>query len=162
MNVPEKIVARVTTPAGEGVPGIIVEMKVRAGHKNPYHIRFHATNDAGEAELTRGDFVGQFTDHWEEGLMDYDGSPETAAPVVEVSLFDPTWSITNRKLALAWPLFAHERTKWRTRDEEYAQRIACRNLDFVSEVQEINLEEESAIHMVVHPRREPAGRELVP
>lgn len=73
------------------------------------------------------DFRGQFDDHFEEALMDYDGSFETASSVAAVSLFDPTWSLQNRQLGLAWPLVKNERKKWRSRAEQYEHSITCRN-----------------------------------
>jgi hypothetical protein len=88
-------------------------------------------------------------DHFEEALMDYNGSIESAEPMVEVFLFDPTWSINNKKLALAYPLFKHEATKWKTRKEEYHNRITCRNLEFFASPLEIDLENTNPIELKV-------------
>src|SRR5574340_929229 len=101
MNLPEQLVLRVEAAGNNDLSGIIVQMKVRAGRKNPYFIYFPKTDLDGVARLSREDFVGQFKDHWEIGLMDYNGTPESADPAVEVSLFNPSWLIKNRKLALA-------------------------------------------------------------
>jgi hypothetical protein len=132
MNVPKRITVHVTSDEGADVSGIIVQMTVTTGQKNPYHIYFPKTDATGIATLTRGDFIGQFKDHWESGLMDHAGRVETADSRVFIELYDPSWSIANRKLALAWPLLKHQRTKWSSREEEYQSRVTSRNRDFVA------------------------------
>ncbi|HEX7190120.1 MAG TPA: hypothetical protein VF381_00985 [Thermoanaerobaculia bacterium] len=112
--------------------GLIVELTVTTGRKNPYHIDFPKTDASGLAILTRADFIGQFTDHWESGLMDHSGTPESADSTVRVALYDPSWSLANRDAALAWPLLTHERTKWSSRDEQYRYRTSSRNLEFLA------------------------------
>lgn len=149
MNVPESITAHVVTPDGDGVERVVLELEVRAGRKNPYHIHFPATDRHGKAELLHDDFIGQFEDHWEAGLMDHDRTLETAASVVEVRLFDPTWLRANRNLALAWPLFKHEQKKWRSREEEYLYRSSCRNSEFTGRAQLVDLEHTAAIRFVI-------------
>ena len=140
MKIPELIVTQLRCSEQVDLGDVIIQILVRAGRKNPYRILFPKTDRSGRTELSRADFVGQFRDHWQEGLMDYDGSPETADPVVEVSLFDPSWLLQNRRLALAWPLLKHERTKWSSRKEEYKYRISCRNEQFSGTIISVNLE----------------------
>ena len=152
MLVPEKIVVRIKSNSAVPVADLIVHLRVQAGTKNPYFILFPKTNAHGTAELTRDDFVGQFKDHWESGLMDYNGSLESASPQVEAALFDPTWSIENRRLAMAWPLLAHERTKWSSRQEEYEYRVSSRNLAFSLTPTIVDLEGTPTIDLIVHPR----------
>ena len=152
MNVPEKITVQLQSQSVDDLSGIIVELKVIAGRKNPYFIRFPKTDSFGRAAIGRDDFIGQFKDHWEMGLMDYDGSVESASPVVEASLFDPNWSINNPKLALAWPLLAHERAKWSSREQEYASRISCRNPLFAAETARVDLSESPQISLQIEPR----------
>lgn len=113
MNVPNRITVHVTSDEEADLSGIIVEMSVTTGQKSPYRIYFPKTDTTGAATLTRNDFVGQFKDHWESGLMDHAGTTESADPRVRVSLYDPSWSIANRQLALAWPLMKHERSNGR-------------------------------------------------
>jgi hypothetical protein len=130
MIVPERIIVRVTCDYNADLSGLIVRMTVTAGLKTPYRILFPKTDGQGVAVLTRDDFVGQFKDHWEAGLMDHSGTPETASATVEVDLYDPSWSVKNRDMALAWPLLDHERTKWLSRTDEYSHRVSSRNLEF--------------------------------
>jgi len=125
--------------------GIIVELTVTTGLKNPYHIYFPKTDSRGIATLTSDDFVGQFTDHWEAGLMDHSGTIDTAESTVRVGLYDPSWSVDNRDAALAWPLLKHERTKWSSRDEEYRYRTSSRNSEFSASPITIDLEKRSSI-----------------
>ena len=149
MKVPEKITIQLVPDSPGDLDDLIVLLKVKSGTKNQYYIQFPKTNSQGVAELTREDFVGQFLDHFEEALMDYNGTIESAEPIVEISLFDPTWSINNEKLALAYPLFKHEATKWKTRKEEYNNRINCRNLEFSANPLEIDIENTNPINFKV-------------
>jgi len=132
MKVPEVIILQVKSSGSVSVGELIVQLKVLAGRKNPYFIHFPKTDSAGHAQLTREDFIGQFKDHWESGLMDYAGTPESAAPTVDVSLFDPSWLIENRSLAMAWPLLTHEKTKWKSKNEQYRYKASCRNPEYQS------------------------------
>jgi hypothetical protein len=59
-----------------------------AGDKNPYGIFFPKTDGIGQTRLTAEDIKGQFTDHWEEALMDYNGSIEDANELVTIRLWD--------------------------------------------------------------------------
>lgn len=141
MNVPNRVAVHVISDDGVGVGGIIVQMMVMTGRKNPYHIYFPKTDTSGMATLTRDDFIGQFKDHWESGLMDHVGTPESADSRVIVSLYDDSWSIANREFALAWPLLKHERAKWSSREEEYQSRVSSRNRDFVATPITVDLHE---------------------
>ena len=132
--------------------GFIVELTVTAGRKNPYRIYFPKTDCSGVATLTRDDFVGQFKDHWEAGLMDHTGTPETADSLVRVGLYDPQWSISNPDAALAWPLLTHERTKWSSREEQYRYRTSSRNAEFVAPPIDVDLEKTNDIVLPVERR----------
>ncbi|HUR83547.1 MAG TPA: hypothetical protein VM733_22515 [Thermoanaerobaculia bacterium] len=131
MKTPEQIRVRIECPDEDDLSGIIVEMLVHAGGKNAYRIYFPKTNTLGVTTLTREDFNGQFKDHWEGGVMDHEGTLDTADPVVSFGLYNATWSIENRDAALAWPLLTHERTRWFSREEQYFYRTSTRNKDFV-------------------------------
>jgi hypothetical protein len=131
MNIPEHITARVANSDETDLSGLIVELMVTTGRKNPYRIYFPKSDVSGLATLTRDDFIGQFTDHWEAGLMDHTGTPESADSTVRVALYDPSWSLENRDAALAWPLLKHERTKWSSREEQYRYRTSSRNPEFL-------------------------------
>lgn len=132
MNVPKRITVQLTSDEEADLSGMIVKMVVTTGQKNPYLILFPKTDRAGTATLTRIDFIGQFKDHWESALMDHAGTPASADSRVRVSLYDPSWSIANRQLALTWPLLKHQRTKWSSREEEYQWRVSSRNSAFIA------------------------------
>jgi hypothetical protein len=152
MKVPERVTVRVSCDGASDLSCLIVELTVSAGRKNPYRIYFPQTDRSGVTTLTRDDFIGQFQDHWEAGIMDYDGSPETAAPLVRVSLYDPSWALRDPAAALAWPLLPHERTKWSSREQEYKHRTSTRNADFVASSVMVDLEETSDIVLTVRRR----------
>jgi hypothetical protein len=149
MNVPELITVRIVSSEDLDLSGIIVELTVTAGKKNPYHIYFPKTDRSGAATLTREDFIGQFEDHWESGLMDHGGAPESAESYVQVSLYDPSWSRANPKLALAWPLLKNERKKWLSREEEYESRISSRNGEFSASTMLVDLHQTQDIVLPV-------------
>lgn len=149
MKLPHKIKVILESDKDADLRDIIVQLKVRAGNKNPYYIYFPKTNRSGASTLTQEDFIGQFKDHWEKGLMDYNGDINSANPNLEVSIFDPTWLLKNRKLALAWPLLKYEEIKWRTRKEQYEYMIGCKNKDFKGTPIMINLEKESEFKMSI-------------
>jgi hypothetical protein len=141
MHVPDAITVHVISDEGADESGIIVQMTVTTGQKNPYYVYFPKTDNAGIATLTRDDFISQFMDHWESELMDHVGTPESADSRALVSLYDPSWSIANRESALAWPLLKHERSKWSSREEEYQSRVSSRNLDFTATPMTVDLHE---------------------
>jgi hypothetical protein len=149
MNVPERMTVRVVSTDDSDLSGIIVELTVTTGRKNPYRIYFPKTDSSGAASLMRDDFIGQFTDHWEAGLMDHSGTPESADSTVRVGIYDPSWSLENRDAALAWPLLTHERSKWSSRDEQYRYRTSSRNLEFIASPIMVDLERSSDIVLPV-------------
>ena len=145
MKLPEDIVLKIEANGNNDLSGVIVQMKVKAGRKNPYFICFPKTDRDGLARLSKRDFVGQFKDHWEMGLMDYNGTPEDADPEVEVSLFDPSWLIENKKLALAWPLLEHEKQRWASREQQYNYMVNNKNSRFSCDPISVNLEKKQKI-----------------
>jgi hypothetical protein len=153
MNIPETIFAQVSCKSCTDLGDIIIQLKVKAGRKNPYYIYFPKTESSGKTSLTRDDFIGQFKDHWEMGLMDYDGTPETANSVVEFTLFDPTWLVENKKLALVWPLLNHEKTKWKNRGQQYTFMTNCRNLEFKCRSIKVDLTKTDQIKLEIYRKR---------
>lgn len=149
MKIPERMTVHVVRTDDADLSGIIVELTVTAGRKNPYRIYFPKTDSSGVAVLMRDDFIGQFTDHWEAGLMDHNGTPESADSTVRVGIYDPSWSMENRDAALAWPLLSHERTKWSSRDEQYRYRTSSRNPEFLVSPIMVDLERSSDIVLQV-------------
>ena len=130
MDIPLRL--ELTLVSNEAMPpaGLIVGMRVSAGTKNPYHILFPKTDAAGRTALDKSEVVGQFKDHWEEGLMDFNGSIESAAQAVTFFLFDVRDFKANLKTALAWPLLAHEKTTWASRTEKAEYLLSCRNAKY--------------------------------
>src|SRR5690606_42082787 len=106
---------------------IIVGMRVSAGTKNPYHIFFPKTDASGRTALDKAAVVGQFKDHWEEGLMDFNGILESAPQAATFFLFNVRDFKANLKMALAWPLLAYEKTAWGSRVEKADYFLPCRN-----------------------------------
>jgi len=140
MNLPEDIELKIDADSNKDLSGVIVQMKVKAGRKNPYFIYFPKTGPDGVARLSKKEFVGQFKDHWEMGLMDYNGTPEDADPGVEVALFGPSWLIENKKLALAWPLLEHEKQRWASREQQYNYMVNNNNNHYSCDTISVNLE----------------------
>lgn len=147
MNIPGRVTVHVIGTGYGDLRGIIVELIVTTGRKNPYRIYFPKTDSLGVATLTRDDFIGQFTDHWEAGMMDHSGTPESAESTVRVGLYDPSWSLETRDAALAWPLLKHERTKWSSREEEYRYRTSSRNPELLASPTPVDLEKTSDIFL---------------
>lgn len=145
MNLPEDIVLAIATNGNKDLFGVTVQMTVKAGRKNPYVIYFPKTDSDGVARLSKQEFVGQFKDHWKIGAMDYDGTPENADPEVEISLFDRSWLIENRELALVWPLLDHEKKHWASREQQYEYMVNNKNSHFSCETILVNLEKTQKI-----------------
>ena len=110
--------------------GLIFAMDVFAGHKNPYVIYFPKTSSAGIATLSAADIRGQFRDCQESGMMDYDGTIESADQHVRLHLLDLAALRKNIAALRALPLLPHERTRWRSRDEQIEYALCCRNAEF--------------------------------
>jgi len=150
MNGPAEIKVVVDDGAsGAPVKDAIVELTVRAGRKNPCHICFPKTDGAGSARITRDDFIGRFEDHWEAGLMDYDGSVVSASPVVLVTLFDDVRMRADERLVLAWPLLKHEAKKWKSRREAFDYFASCSNAQLRAASRSVDLHASSTIHFPV-------------
>ncbi len=152
MQVPDVLTVHISTDRSADLSGIIVVLTVSSGRKNPFRILIPKTDARGEAQLSRADFLGQFDDHRNTFPMDYDGAIESASSTVEVSLFDPTWSLEHRSEALAWPLAEHERGKWSSREQEYEARTSCRNLLFSALPVTVDLRHTSVVDLPVEAR----------
>ena len=131
MILPQRIALQATR--GDGVPalGLIFQMNLTTGQKNPYHILFPKTDVAGATELAAEDVRGQFSDHWQAGLMDYSGTIEEASQQVQMQLFDVAGLRDRVNLALAWPLLRHESRIWTSRQEKVDYLLSCRNNEFL-------------------------------
>jgi hypothetical protein len=127
MTLPPEIELKARCAEAPDLSDIVFEMQITAGSKNPYTILFPKTDVSGHTRLTAEEIKGQFTDHWEMALMDYNGSLEEAVEVVTVHLFDLAPLRQHHTDALAWPLFTHERLHWKSREERLDYLLSCRN-----------------------------------
>ena len=153
MDLPDIITIQVSDPSGQPVPGIIVQLTVKSGNRNTYQILSPMTGRDGLAQITKPEFTGQFEDHWEMGLMDYNGTVESASPEVQVGLFDPTWHMANPEACLAWPLFKNEQARWASRQKQYEALVSCANLQYRAEPTPVNLETQNKISFAVSKPR---------
>ena len=149
MTLPPVIEIKVDCPEGCDLLGLIFQMRVTAGTKNLYYIYFPKTSADGTARLTAEDFRGQFTDHWEMGLMDYNGTVETAGDLVGIELFDPRQMEKESGQLSHWPLLKHERTVWKSRQEMIDYFLSCRNGEFYFFEQSARIPSEGAIRLTV-------------
>jgi hypothetical protein len=130
MKLPPQIELRAKCSEAADLSDIIFEMQVTAGSKNPYRILFPKTARDGRTQLSAADVRGQFTDHSEMALMDYNGSLDDAVEVVTLRLFDPASVREHYDQLLAWPLFTHEKTRWQSRRQFLDDLLSCRNDQF--------------------------------
>src|SRR4051812_47873582 len=114
MMLPPQVELRARCSEASDLSDILFEMQITAGSKNPYRILFPKTTRDGRTALTASEIAGQFKDHWEMALMDYDGTLEDAVEVVALRLFDPASVRQHYAELLAWPLFTHERSRWKS------------------------------------------------
>jgi hypothetical protein len=127
MQLPGSIELHVICNQDEGLEDLIVGMEVAAGRKNPFRLFFPKTDSFGKAQLAAEDFRGQFMDHFETGLMDYDGSIESAREEVGLQLFNPEMMRASMDIVRAWPLLKYERTKWKSRQQVIDYFLSSRN-----------------------------------
>jgi len=127
MTLPPQIELRARCADADDLSGIIFEMQITAGSKNPYTITFPKTDSAGHTKLTGEEISGQFTAHWEMAIMDYNGSIDEASDIVTIRLFDPAPLREGYEQLLSWPLSAHESTRWDSRREWLDYMASCRN-----------------------------------
>ncbi len=130
MTLPPQIELRARCAEADDLSGIICEMQITAGYKNPYTIVFSKTDSAGHTKLTDEEISGQFTDHWDMALMDYNGSIEEANDNVTIKLFDPAPLRQGYEQLLSWPLFPHQSTCWQSHREWLDYMASCRNDQF--------------------------------
>ena len=149
MTLPPVIQIKVDCPEGGDLSGLIFQMRVTAGTKNPYYIHFPKTASDGTAHITAEDFRGQFTDRHESGLMDYNGTVETAEEFVHMDLFDPRPMMEHRERLLSWPLFMHEKTVRRSRQERVDYFLSSRNGDFYFFEESIRIPPDGVIRLTV-------------
>jgi hypothetical protein len=149
MTLPPTFTLTVDCPQGGDLSGLLLQMTVTSGTKNPYHIFFPKTSADGKTSLTADSFRGQFKNHGDVFIMDYNGSVEVASDVVTLQLYDTRLMIKGRKQSLRWPLSKYERTVWKSRQEYVDYFLSCRNLEFEFEKQTVRIPADGAIHLTV-------------
>jgi hypothetical protein len=127
MKLPNTLTVRAKGTPGMDVSGIIFELTVASGTKNPYHIIFPKTDARGVARLSSEQFRGQFEDHWENGLMDYNGTVDSAIPTIIVQLLEKSRIRHNLHILRALPLLKNERQWWSSREEKLQYCLSYRN-----------------------------------
>jgi hypothetical protein len=156
MTLPPIIKLTVDCPEGGDLSGLIFQMRVTSGTKNPFYIYFLKTAD-GTTQLTAEDFRGQFADHYEMGLMDYNGSVETAVDTVRISLFDPQSMLEQRATLSRWPLSKHERKNWQSRREFIDYYLSYRNREFEFATLSTRMPKDGVIRLTVNRTCEKAN-----
>jgi hypothetical protein len=147
MTLPPRVELRARCSEASDLSGLIFEMQITAGSKNAYRILFPKTTPQGCSALTAGEVTGQFTDHWEMALMDYNGTLEAAVEIVTLRLFDPAPAREHYDELLAWPLFTHERSRWESRREFLDDLLSCRNEQFTFSGLSVRLAESPLIYL---------------
>ena len=147
MTLPPQIELRARCAEADDLFGLIFRMQISAGYKNPYGILFPKTDSAGHTRLTAEDIKGQFTDHWEEALMDYNGSIEDANELVTIRLWDPALLREGYDELLAWSLFTHQRARWQSRREYLDYMASCRNDEFRFDGISVHLPETTLLYV---------------
>ena len=144
MRVPETISIQLQCQDAVDLSGIICEIEIAAGSKNLYYIVFPKTDQNGRSSLSADDVKGQFEDHWEQGLMDYNGTLDSASPMVAVRLHNRKQAASAEKTLRAWPLLKGQISKWRSRAEQVDYLLSSRNDLFHMRLIYWNLEKEPA------------------
>jgi hypothetical protein len=157
MTLPPQIELRARCADADDLSGLIFRMQITAGYKNPYGIFFPKTDSAGRTRLTAEDIKGQFTDHWEEALMDYNGSVEDANELVTIRLWDPAPLREGYDELLAWPLFTHQRTRWQSRHDYLDYMASCRNDEFAFDGISVRLPETTLLYVSLGRAVAPKG-----
>jgi hypothetical protein len=130
MDLPPSVALQVSCEDEVDLSGLIIGMRISTGRKNPYHVYFPKTDTSGRSVLSESNIRGQFTDHWESGLMDHSGGLEDASQRVEFFLFDTEVMRRNLSVVSKWPLLPYESTVWNSRQEAVDYYLSCRNAQF--------------------------------
>lgn len=152
MTLPAEIRIQAGCLGNADLSELIFQLTVHSGTKNPFHIYFPKTNSNGLAVLSADDFRGQFSDHFEMGLMDYNGAIETAHERTTLALFDPAKMAQNRASLAVWPLLRHERSQWPSREARLEYLLSTRNDLFVLSPQKIELPTDGPISVTIEHR----------
>lgn len=151
MKVPKIITLQLISAPGLDLSGVIVQLTLSTGQRNPRRVSFPKTDSTGRSALDRRDLLGQFSDATQADLMGSWGSIHDVRAEVEVSLYDPAPALSAPDVSLSWPLLPHEKTKWTSRAAEYAHRTSCRNLFFHAPAVVVDLHATTHIDFPVQP-----------
>jgi hypothetical protein len=108
------------------ISGIIPSVKLYSGTKNPYFIIFNKTDELGVTKLSYDEIYGQFLDHHEVGLMDYNGSIDKIISA-SINILDLSDFKKNLRSINAWPLLKHEKTNWDDRKKKSNYILSSNN-----------------------------------
>jgi hypothetical protein len=155
MKLPSQIDIQLVCDNENKLDGLIVQMTVRAGTKNPFLIYFSKTNKEGQTSITAIDFKDQVDFQITMGIMDYNGSIETASQVVNIDL-----GLPYRKELLEDKRFlesirkgylqGYERLKWSSSAEMVSYYLSSRNNEFITKPQSVELRPNEIIQFVTH------------
>ena len=154
MKLPSQIDIQVVCDDEENLDGLIVQMTVYAGTKNPFLIYFPKTNKEGQTSITAVDFKDQVDFQITIGIMDYNGSIETASQVVSIDLGlpyrkelleDKRFLESIRKSSLQ----GYEKLKWLSSDEKVSYYLSSRNDKFIAKPQSVELRPNEIIQFVI-------------
>lgn len=149
MKIPETITIQLCCEESADLSGIVCQIEIAAGNKNPYHILFPKTDQNGKTSLSAENVKAQFEDHREAGLMDYNGTLESASPWVGVRLHDRKHAASAEKTLRAWPLLKNEIGQWRNRDEQVDYLLSSRNDQFQMRLIYWNIEVEPSKNLQI-------------
>jgi len=105
----------------------------------------------GHTRLAAKEIEMQFTDHWDMGLMDYNGSLQEANDLVTIHLWDLRSFRQHIDDVLAWPLLSYEKTRWKSRREWFDYMGSCRNDEFTFGGVSIRLPETMLLYVSLRP-----------
>jgi len=151
MTLSPQIELRARCADADDLSGIIFRMQITAGSKNPHSIFFPKTDAGGHTRLAAKEIEMQFTDHWDMGLMDYNGSLQEANDLVTIHLWDPRSFRQHIDDVLAWPLLSYEKTRWKSRREWFDYMGSCRNDEFTFGGVSIRLPETMLLYVSLRP-----------
>jgi hypothetical protein len=154
MNLPSKIDLQVVCAGESNLSDIIARITVHAGSKNPYYIYFPKTNNDGRTSISADEFMEQFDSHYEIGLMDYNGSFETASQVVDIDIHYQNFLYPSLDIAYKRPLLEYEKHRWQSSKEMIAYYLSCQNDKYFADPQAVEIRPNELIRFKVRKNTE--------
>ena len=152
MELPSKIDIQVVCDGEINLGDVIVRMTVRAGTKNPFLIEFPKTNKEGKTSITAIEFKDQVDFQSAMGVMDYNGSIETASQVVSIDLdlrYKDELLVKFLEISRKGYLDGYERLKWASSDEKISYYLSCRNGKFYTKPQSVEIRPNEIIQFAI-------------